>query len=59
MEHYICRVTSLNDKADKSFTVPLNDYELELLRQYAEQEERSMRFVSRKLLREILELKLK
>ncbi len=50
---------SLNDKADKSFTVPLNDYELELLRQYAEQEERSMRFVSRKLLREILELKLK
>jgi hypothetical protein len=59
VEHYICRVTSLNDKADKSFTVPLNDYELELLRQYAEQEERSMRFVSRKLLREILELKLK
>lgn len=51
--------TSSNDKANKSFTVPLNAYELELLRQYSEQEERSMRFVSRKLLREILELKLK
>lgn len=50
---------SKNNKADKSFTVPLNDYELELLRQYAENEDRSMRYVSRKLLREILELKLK
>ena len=45
-------------KADKSFTVPVNNYELEMLRRYAQQEERSMRFVSRKLLREILELKL-
>jgi hypothetical protein len=47
-----------SEKADKSFTVPLNDYELEMLRQYADQEERSMRFVSRRLLREILESKL-
>lgn len=45
-------------RADKSFTVPLSEYELEMLRAYAEKEDRSMRYVARKLLTQALELKL-
>ena len=37
-------------KAEKSFTVPVNDYELELLRKVADKNDRSMRKESRRLL---------
>ncbi len=39
-----------NAKPTRSFTVPLNDYEIELLKSIAEQQDRSMRKVSRRLL---------
>ena len=39
-----------NAPPTKSFTVPLNEYELELLRMQSEKEDRSMRKVARKLL---------
>ena len=40
----------VNEKPKQSFTVPLNSYELELLRKVSEKEDRSMRYMSRKLL---------
>lgn len=39
-----------NAPPTKSFTVPMNEYEIELLRAQAEREDRSMRKVARKLL---------
>ncbi len=39
-----------NAKPTRSFTVPLNDYEIELLKKVAEDQDRSMRKVSRRLL---------
>lgn len=44
--------------ATRSFTVPCNDYELGLLRQLAEHEEKSMRKVARKKLFEHIESRL-
>lgn len=44
--------TSLNKdgKPLKSFTIPLNEYELELLRQSAKKDNRSQRYIARLLL---------
>ncbi len=39
-----------NAPAKRTFTVPLNDYEIELLQKASEQQDRSMRKVSRRLL---------
>ncbi len=49
---YTSETTSVdkNEKPGHSFTVPLNTYELELLRKVGEQEDRSMRYMSRKLM---------
>ena len=47
------------DKPNRSFTVPLNDYELDLLRQLADQEDRSQRWMARKTLVSALEAALK
>jgi hypothetical protein len=44
-----------NAKPSRSFTVPLNSYELELLKKVSEKYDRSMRYVSRKLLTKALE----
>ena len=43
------------DKANKSFTIPLNEYELGLLQKLAKKEDRSQRYMSRKLLVKIME----
>ena len=51
--------TGKEDKPNRSFTVPLNDYELDLLRQLAEQEDRSQRWIARKTLVSALESALK
>ena len=45
-------------KTNKAFTVPLNEYELSLLRQLARNLERSQRYISRKLLVKALETEL-
>jgi hypothetical protein len=45
-------------KPTKSFTVPLNEYELGLLQQLAKNLDRSQRYMSRKLLVKILEQEL-
>jgi hypothetical protein len=45
-------------KPTKSFTVPLNDYELGLLRQLALRLDRSQRYVARKVLVKTLEKEL-
>ena len=42
-------------KPDKSFTIPLNSYELLLLRKVAKKFERSQRYLARKLLTQALE----
>lgn len=41
-------------KPNRSFTIPLNDYELSLLQAIAKQNDRSQRYVARKLFRSIL-----
>lgn len=47
------------EKPSMSFTVPLNKYELELLRNAAAKQDRSMRYISRQLLvKSLLELDL-
>jgi len=46
-------------KPTKSFTVPMNEYELSLLKQIAENEDRSQRYMSRKLLLKAMEQELK
>lgn len=46
-----------NAEPTKSFTVPLNEYELELLRLVADKEDRSMRKVGRRLLADALKAK--
>lgn len=51
--------TAKDDKPGRSFTVPLNDYELDLLRQLAELEDRSQRWIARKTLVGALEAALK
>lgn len=51
--------TGKDDKPGRSFTVPLNDYELDLLRQLAELEDRSQRWIARKTLVSALESALK
>lgn len=38
------------EKPSKSFTVPLNDYELDLLRLAAKKDSRSQRYIARRLL---------
>lgn len=38
------------EKAQRSFTIPLNDYELALLRQVAKKDDRSQRYMARMLL---------
>ena len=43
----------------RSFTVPMNEYELNLLKQIAENEDRSQRYISRKLLLKAMEQELK
>lgn len=48
----------INAKPTRSFTVPLNEYELGLLKQLAKQKDRSQRYISRKLLVKILEQEL-
>lgn len=48
----------INAKPTRSFTVPLNEYELSLLKQIAKQLDRSQRYISRKLLVKILEQEL-
>lgn len=45
-------------KTNKSFTVPLNEYELSLLQQLAKNLDRSQRYTSRKLLVKALETEL-
>ncbi len=45
-------------KTNKSFTVPLNEYELSLLQQLAKNLDRSRRYKSRKLLVKALETEL-
>ncbi len=42
-------------KPNKSFTVPLNEYELSLLRKVSQKAERSQRYMCRKLLVKTLE----
>ena len=49
-EKNITASLDVNEKPKQSFTVPLNSYELELLRKVSEKEDRSMRYMSRKLL---------
>jgi hypothetical protein len=51
---------NLNPKAkpNKSFTVPLNEYELLLLQQLSQNLDRSQRYTSRKLLVKALETEL-
>lgn len=44
-----------NDKPTRGFNVPLNDYELELLRKVCAQYDRSARKITRRLLVEALE----
>ena len=46
------------EKPNKSFTVPLNEYELSLLQQLAKNLDRSQRYTSRKLLVKALETEL-
>ena len=48
-----------SDKPKRSFTVPMNDYELDLLRELAEKEDRSQRWIARKMLVGSLEAALK
>ena len=45
-------------KTNKSFTVPLNEYELSLLQQVAKNLDRSQRYISRKFLVKALETEL-
>lgn len=47
-----------HDKPNKSFTVPLNEYELLLLQRLSHTLDRSQRYVSRKLLVQALEKEL-
>ena len=47
------------DKPLKSFTVPLNDFELDLLRRAAKKDDRSQRYIARQLLVKALEVYLK
>jgi hypothetical protein len=44
-----------DDKPQKSFTIPLNDYELNLLRLAAKKDNRSQRYIARKLLVKAIE----
>jgi hypothetical protein len=46
------------EKPNKSFTVPLNEYELSLLQQLSQNLDRSQRYTSRKLLVKALETEL-
>jgi len=46
-------------RATRSFTVPMNEYELRLLKQIADNEDRSQRYISRKLLLQAMEQELK
>jgi hypothetical protein len=48
----------INAKPTRSFTVPLNEYELGLLKQISNQLDRSQRYISRKLLVKVLEQEL-
>ena len=52
------RAINRTAKPTKSFTVPLNEYELGLLQQLAKNLDRSQRYMSRKLLVKILEQEL-
>jgi hypothetical protein len=54
-------ITTLDRAArpTRSFTVPMNEYELNLLKQIAENEDRSQRYISRKLLLKAMEQELK
>jgi hypothetical protein len=40
----------MDEKPQKSFTIPLNDYELDLLRRASQKDDRSQRYMSRTLL---------
>jgi hypothetical protein len=46
------------EKPNKSFTIPLNEYELSLLQQLSQNLDRSQRYTSRKLLVKALETEL-
>lgn len=49
------KTLDINAKPSKSFTIPLNEYELSLLQQLAKKLDRSQRYVARKILVKKLE----
>jgi hypothetical protein len=48
----------IDAKPNRSFTVPMNDYELNLLKQIAKKEDRSQRYMARKLMLEAMKQEL-
>ena len=52
--HEIIAKLDKSSKPNKSFTIPINEYELDMLRKAAKKDDRSQRYIARKLLIESL-----
>lgn len=52
--HEVVKTLDKNEKPNKSFTIPFNEYELDLLRRAAKKDNRSQRYIARLLLIEAM-----